>query len=407
MARFRYQAITASGKSVKGVVEAETDEAAEHQLAARGLVPLQLNGESEGPRVMTGLKLPPALGSTVGAPELILFTKQLRTMIRAGIPMLTILEILERQVDNPRLRAVIRDMAHDIREGAGLSDVFRKHPRVFSPLYCSMIHAGEASGALPTILDRLIYIIDHEHKVRCDVRNALQYPLIVIGFLGTAFFILLTFVIPKFVTIFKSAGLKLPLPTRICIALYDLIATHWMIMLAGLCVGAGALVLYVQSPSGRLTRDTALMRLPLVGPLFVKAAMARFSAIFGILQASGVAILESMRILSGTIGNHAIAREIDRIREHLQEGRGISTPLRGARYFPPMVTGMVAVGEESGNLDEMLREVAAHYDAEVEHSVKRLSESIGPILTIGLAAMVGFFALAIFLPMWDLTRMVK
>jgi type IV pilus assembly protein PilC len=149
------------------------------------------------------------------------------------------------------------------------------------------------------------------------------------------------------------------------------------------------------------------MALPLIGPMFVKAAMARFAAIFAILQSSGVAILDSMRILVGTIGNRAIGKELEAIREHLQEGRGIAAPLKSARFFTPMVTGMVAVGEESGNLDEMLREVAGHYDAELEYAVKKLSDAIGPILVIGLAAVVGFFALAIFLPMWDLTRMAR
>ena len=166
-------------------------------------------------------------------------------------------------------------------------------------------------------------------------------------------------------------------------------------------------VLYFRTPSGEFVKDNYLMKLPVLGPLFIKSAMSRFASIFAILQSSGVAVLDSMAILSSTIGNSAISREFDRIRDQLEEGRGIAAPLQSAKYFSPMVVNMVAIGEESGNLDEMLREVADHYDTEIEYAVHKLSEAIGPLLTVGLAAVVGFFALAIFLPMWDLTKMVK
>jgi len=387
-------------------LEAESVDAAGQQLMLRGFIPTRIY---EAMQVSTGVSFA-RLGARIGtvrAQELILFTKQLRTMIRAGIPMLTLLEVLERQADNPRLRSIVSVMIRDIREGASLTDAFRKHPRVFSNLYCSMVQAGEASGALPVVLDRLIYIIEHENKVRSDIKSALQYPIIVILFLGIAFFILLTFVIPKFVSIFTTSGLKLPLPTRICINLYHAISNFWPVLIIGFALGIVSLGLFMRTEAGRFLRDRLVLALPLVGPMFVKGAMARFAAIFAILQSSGVAVLDSMRILVGTIGNRAIGRELEKIREHLQEGRGIAAPLKTARFFTPMVTGMVAVGEESGNLDEMLREVASHYDAELEYAVKKLSDAIGPILVIGLAAVVGFFALAIFLPMWDLTRMVR
>jgi len=163
---------------------------------------------------------------------------------------------------------------------------------------------------------------------------------------------------------------------------------------------------YLKTEQGRYVRDAFLMKLPIIGPLFIKAAMSRFASIFAILQSSGVAVLDSMKILSGTIGNTAIAREFDRIISRLEEGRGIAEPLKRANYFTPIVINMIAIGEESGNLDEMLGEISIHYDFELEYAMNKLSEAIGPILTVGLAAVVGFFALAIFLPMWDLTKMV-
>lgn len=407
MTKFAYQAINESGSVISGVIEAESVDMASNVLSSRGYIPSQITEKgpiSPGIINWRGLK---GLLTPVTAPDLILFTKQLKTLIQAGIPMLRLLQVLENQTENMSLKTIIVTMARDIKEGSSLYDAFKKHPKAFSPLYCSMIHAGEASGALPDILDRLIYIIEHEHKIRSDIKSALQYPLIVIVFLMIAFFVLLTFVIPKFVTIFKSAGIELPLPTQICMFLYNFLSNSWYLIIATLFVAAVSLVLYLRTDQGKYTRDVTLMHLPIIGPLFVKAAMSRFSSIFSILQSSGVAILDAMKILTDTIGNYAIAREFDLINERLEEGQGIAIPLKSAKYFTPIVINMVAIGEESGNLDEMLAEIAIHYDSELEYAMKKLSDAIGPLLTIGLAAVVGFFALAIFLPMWDLTKMVQ
>ena len=270
-----------------------------------------------------------------------------------------------------------------------------------------MIRAGEQSGSLPQVLERLTYIIEHEHKVRSDIKSALQYPIIVSLFLVVAFFVLLTFVIPKFVSIFDKVGIDLPLPTKIALNLYAFLENFWVLLLFGLVGGILALVLWFRTPTGRLLRDRFLLALPLFGKLFAKAAMSRFASIFSILQASGIPVLDTLKILSGAIGNAAVAYEFDQIGEKLSEGKGIAGPLGEARYFTPMVVNMVAIGEESGNLEEMMQEVAVHYDDEVGYATKRLSDAVGPLLTVGLAVVVGFFAAAIFLPMWDLTQMVK
>jgi len=189
--------------------------------------------------------------------------------------------------------------------------------------------------------------------------------------------------------------------------MYNLTVNYWYLLVGGLIAIGVSLTFYLKTVQGRFIRDAFLMKLPILGPLFVKAAMSRFASIFSILQSSGVPVLESITILSGTIGNTAISREFDKIFDQLEEGRGISKPLESAKYFTPIVINMVAVGEESGNLDEMLKEVADHYDVEMEYAMKKLTDAIGPVLTIGLAVVVGFFALAIFLPMWDLVGIVK
>ena len=406
MPKFSYQAITETGATTSGEIEADSLENANSLLASRGYIPTRVKAEQPALSGLQMSKIREQL-SPVKAPELILFTKQFKTMINAGVSMMNMLEILEEQTENPKLRSILSRMHKDIKEGASLYDAFIKHPKVFPPLYCSMIQAGEAAGALPEVLERLIYIIEHEHQVKSDIKSAMTYPAIVVVFLFTAFLVLITQVIPKFVNIFNNAGLSLPLPTQICLFIYTFLSNYWYLLLGGTVVAIVLLYYYLKTDQGRLARDTIMMRVPLLGPLFVKSAISRFASIFSILQASGVDVLDSMDILSGTIGNAAIGGELENIKDSLAEGRGIAGPLGQAKYFTPMLINMVAIGEESGNLENMLRDVAEHYDTEVEYSMKKLSEAIGPILTVGLAAVVGFFALAIFLPMWDLTLMAK
>ena len=406
MPKFSYQAITETGATTSGEIEAESLESANSILAARGYIPTRVRAEQPA---LSGLQLSHIRErfSPIKAPEVILFTKQFTTMFDAGVAMMNMLGILEQQTENLRLKRILGTMHQDIKEGASLYEAFSKHKKVFSPLYCSMIRAGEASGALPEVLERLIYIIEHEHKVKSDIKSALTYPIIVVVFLFTAFLVLITQVIPKFVNIFKNAGLSLPLPTQICLLIYRFLSNYWYLILGGVALVILFLFYYLKTEQGKFTRDTILMRVPLLGPLFVKSAVSRFASIFSILQSSGVDVLDSMDILSGTIGNVAVARELDGIKDSLAEGRGIAGPLGQAKYFTPMLINMVAIGEESGKLENMLRDVAEHYDTEIEYSMKKLSEAIGPLLTVGLAAVVGFFALAIFLPMWDLTLLAK
>ncbi|MBU1172919.1 MAG: type II secretion system F family protein [Proteobacteria bacterium] len=401
-----YKAITPSGQEISGVIIAQTRMDAEDQINGLGYIPLKVKEKPPGKTQMSFSGLSEMM-TPVSTEDLILFTKQFRTMLKSGVNIIQILDILFEQSENVKLKKTIGMIRKDLNEGKTIHQAFSKHQNVFPPLYCSMLEAGEVSGSLPDILERLIYIIDHENKIKSDIKSALRYPAIVVVTLFAAFLILLTFVIPKFVTIFNKAGLALPLPTKICLWLYNGLHDYWYVILAGIIFCVMGFVMSMKTPKGRFVRDTAILSIPIIGPLLIKSVMARFASVFSILLTSGVAILSSLDVLSKTLGNAAITRQFNEISEKLEEGQGIAKPLRSARYFPPMVINMVAIGEEAGTLDEMLKEVAIHYDDEVEYAVKGLSEAIGPILTIGLAAVVGFFALAIFLPMWDLTKMVK
>lgn len=406
MTKYYFQAINENGSSVSGSIDADSTEGTSSAIVARGYIPQKITDASRSGIGNFMKELQEKL-TPVKIPELILFTKQLRTLIRAGVPMLKLLQVLENQTENIKLKRIIISISQDIREGGSLYDGFRKYPAVFSPLYCSMLHAGETSGAMPEVLDLLIYILDHDHKIRSDIRSALQYPAIVIISQLAAFLILLTMVIPKFAGIFLKSGLQLPLPTLICIKFYAILVSYWPLLIIA-AAGIGFLIrIYLKTEIGKFRYNRLILHLPLVGGVVRKAAMARFASIFAILQASGISVLETMPILSETINNAALSQAFSTITERLEEGHGISGPLTTSPYFTPIIINMVAIGEESGNLDEMLHEAAAHYDSELEFAMKRLSDSIGPILTICLAAVVLFFALAIYLPMWDLVKIVK
>lgn len=406
MPNFAYRAITESGTEIKGTLEAESEDAARAAVAAKGYLPTRVAkaGGGGGASWMETLE---KRTTRIKASDLILFTKQFRTMFKAGLTITRLLEVLEQQTENKRLKDAIIQITQDIRSGSTLHEAFRKHPGIFPPLYCSMLQAGESSGSLVEVLERMIYIIEHDFKVRKQIKSAMTYPIIVVIMLFGAFIFLLTFVIPKFVTIFTKAGVELPLPTRINLMLYEFLKAYWPLLIVAAAGCVAGFLLWIRTKRGRYMFDSFLLRMPILGPVFQKGAMSRFASIFAILQSSGVSVLESIRIISGVIGNSVIAKEFDRLREKLEEGRGISGPLKSSRWFTPMIINMIAIGEESGNLEDMLREVALHYDYEVEYSVGRMTELITPVLTVGLAVVVGFFALSIFLPLYDMIKTMK
>ena len=402
MPNYIYQAINESGDTVSGSLDVESVEVANSILMARNLIPSKIKEQSKAGDenwLQSILR-----SDRVKMVDLIIFTKQLRSMLVAGVPMLRLLDILGNQTESHGLKKAILSVIQDIKQGLSFSEALEKFPKIFSNLYCDMIKAGEISGNVPIVLDRLIYIIEHEEKVKSDIKSAIRYPMIVLIALSLAFVVLLTFVIPQFVSVFNTAGLTLPLPTKIAMFLYTFLAKYWYLVLTVIVTIVFGLTYYFKTKNGKFVRDTFLLELPIIGPLFRKAALSRFASIFAILQTSGVPIMQSLTILSSTMGNEALARSFEHIRERIKEGAGISAPLKSAKYFTPMVIDMIAIGEESGNIDEMLREIAKHYDDEVEYAIKGLSDAIGPILIVGLAAIVGFFALAIFMPMWDLTK---
>lgn len=399
---FKYTSLNSAGKTLPGIIEAASLAEAQKAIEARDemMVSLSRQGRSFGDIWTEFL----ASRSRVRLEDLVMFTRQLATMFRMGIPLLRGLHILRQQTEHPALRKAVAVLYEDIESGTSLCNAFRKHPRIFPGIYCSMLAAGELSGRISDILNRLSDVLSHEAKIRKSIRGAVQYPVIVLVALGVAFVVLLTFVIPKFVPLFESAGAELPLPTSICIAISDALITYGIHMLiAGIILGSVA-TLYFKKDAGRLQLDRWLLRVPLVGKLIIRASMARFASLFSMMQFSGVQALDTVRILQKCMSNRALEAELAGIAGKLEEGAGISTPMYEARYFTKMMVNMVAVGEETGNLGEMLEEVGKHYDDEVEYAVKKLIAGMSTMLTILLAVAVGFFAMAVYLPMWNMTE---
>ena len=405
MPSYTYQAINERGATIKGDIEAESRDSALTMLADRGHIPSKVSEKGAG--FVFGQWSRKRVKSPVKPADIILFTKQFNSLFKAGVPIIRAFQVLGAQTQNSILKEAIASMSQNIKHGSSLYGAMERHGTIFSPLYVSMIKAGETSGTVTESLERLIYIIEHEAKIKADIKSALQYPIVVTVALVAAFFVLLTFVIPKFAEMFAKAGIVLPVPTRIAIMLYNFLANYWYLIIVCIIGLFAGLRMYIKTEKGRYMKDSLILRLPIIGPLFVMAAMSRFASILGMLQSAGVPVMTAMRVLSGIIGNAAIAREFERVRELMHEGRGIAAPLSSAQYFPPMVVDMIAIGEETGNIEDMLRQVSAHYDDEVSYVVKRLSDLIGPILVVGLAVVVLFFALAIFLPMWDLTKVTQ
>jgi len=403
MPNYSYRAIDKDGSSVSGNIMADSVAVAGDLLATRGYVPLKVKkaGAASGRTFWSSLTV---RRGAVKAADILIFTKQLRSMIRAGISIVRVLGILEAQTQSPVLKKVAAALAADIKKGVALHDAMKKYPYAFSPLYLSMIHAGETSGSLPEVLKRLTYIMEHEEQVKKDVKAALRYPAIVLGFLSVAFFILVIFVMPKFAALFERAHVALPMPTRICIGLYHALNDYGYIWLGCAVAVVFVVIRLLKEKSVRYKVDDYKTKLPIIGPLIIKSTMSRFSSVFATLLASGVTIMNSFDILSEIINNTAISAAFIKTKERVREGSGLAQPLKSIRYFPPMVVDMIMIGEEGGSLDEMLRDITTHYDEEVQYALKALPEAVGPVLIVGLTAMVGFFALAVFLPMWDMAK---
>lgn len=404
MPHYRYKARDKHGKLQTGTVEAGGREAVADQLAGAGYLPVLIEEREE-----SLLSRPDVLKrfARVRPEDLIIFSRQLSTLTGAGVPFLQSLASIEKQTENRRLRDAVVEIKRDVEAGAAFSDALAKHPAVFSTLYVSMVRAGETAGILDTILERLALLAEHEHETRARVKAAVRYPLIVVITLCAVFAFLVSFVIPRFASMFDRFKTALPFPTRVLIGINTVVQHYWYAVLLAAVLIIGGVYWYLRTTAGRRKWDGVKLRIPVFGALFQKVAMSRFARIFSSLQKSGISMLLTLDIAAETVGNVVIARAIEAMRESVREGRTLAAPMEESGLFPPLVVQMTAVGEETGDIDVMLAKVSDYYDRDVDYTLRNLSTLIEPVLLLLVGGMVLFLALGIFLPMWDMITLFR
>lgn len=403
MPSFVYRARDKHGALVTGSLDAASLAETEASLDRMGLIPINVRQGG------AAFKLPDIkrLFQTIPQQELIVFSRQLATLFSAGVPITKALATLERQSPVEAFRQVVKSLRLEIEAGSTLAAALRKHPAVFPELYASMVEAGEAGGILDEVLRRLASMLEKNAENRAKIKSATLYPKIVVGGLAIAIVILMSFVVPKFAQLYSSFKIELPLPTRMLIAISNFASAYWYLFAAGsialfLAVKAG-----LRTERGKDAWDRFIIKVPIFGPIIHKSVLSRFSRVLGSLYRSGLPILQSLDIVSRAVDNRMIAAEIKRIETEVRAGKPLSEELASSGQFPPMVIQMVAVGEDTGGLDEMLDKVSEYYDQEIDSAIRNLAATLEPVLLAFIFGIVLFLALAIFLPMWDIIKVVK
>jgi type IV pilus assembly protein PilC len=346
-------------------------------------------------------------GTGVETRDIVIFTRQFATMINSGLPLVQSLDILAKQSENKSLKKCVEEVLYDVEAGNTLADAMKRHPKIFPDLYTNMVAAGEAGGILDTILLRLATFLEKADALRRKIKGAMIYPGVIFSVAGGAVSVLLIFVIPTFQTMFESAGVPLPLPTRIVIGMSSFLGNFWWALIVGMVAFVVLFRAYYKTKNGELVIDKISLHLPIFGNMLRKTAVARFTRTLGTLVASGVSILDGLEITARTAGNRVIHDAIMLSRASIAGGETISEPLKRSGVFPPMVVQMINVGEQTGGLDEMLSKIADFYDEEVDAAVEALLAAMEPIMIVVLGVVVGGMIVAMYLPIFDMINTVK
>jgi len=395
MPNYSWKGRTRAGKTQEGVLVAESKDAVIASLRKQQIIVTAVTEKGKEFAL-------PKLGGGISRKEIAIFTRQFSVMIDAGLPLVQCLEILGSQQNNRTFQKIIFQVRQDVESGATLADALRKHPQAFDDLYSNMVAAGEAGGILDTILQRLSVYIEKIVKLRAAVRSALVYPVAVILIAVGVVWVILWKVIPTFATLFEGLGAQLPLPTRITIALSKFIGSWWWMIFISIGLTAYLINRYYKTPSGRYRIDKLLLKVPVLGTVLRKIAVARFCRTLGTLVSSGVPILEGLEITAKTAGNAVVAQAIMATRASVEQGKTISEPLKGTDVFPPMVVQMVAVGEQTGALETMLNKIADFYEDEVDEATANMLAMLEPIMIMFLGIVIGGIVISMYMPMFDL-----
>lgn len=397
---FRYKARGTHGDAVEGTIDAGSTDAAATRLMEGGLTPVDIHLQVDSKSLQAGLN--ELFKPNVETADLIQFSRQMHSMLRAGIPIFRAVTALAATTVNTTLKMTLERVGESLEAGRALSESLGQHPDVFSVFYVSMVRVGETSGQMEHVFQQLAYYLDREKQTRKKIKSALRYPVFVISAIFVALGIISIFVIPAFADMFKSFGAELPLPTRILMAISDFMINYWAIILAGIVLSVIGVRSWVNTEDGCYRWDKVMLSLPLTGPVVYKALLARFSHLFSMSLSAGVPLITSLTVVSHALNNRFLEERILGMRSGIEQGNALSMVAASSGIFDPLVMQMLAVGEESGTINELLGEIAEYYDREVEYATERLSASIEPILTLIIGALVLVMAMGVFLPMWDL-----
>jgi type IV pilus assembly protein PilC len=396
MPDYKYQGTSRAGSSVSGVMTASSKSDLANILKRQQITPTKMTEKGKEFNI-------PVFGGGVSAKELAIFTRQFSVMIDAGLPLVQCLEILAGQQENKTFQKVLTATRSQVEGGATLSASMRSAPKVFDALYVNMVEAGETGGILDTILQRLSGYIEKNVKLQRAVKSALVYPVGVLTVAGAVITLLLWKVVPIFATLFAGLGVTLPLPTKIVITLSNIVGSYFGLLgIIGLAATIFGLKIWYGTPQGRYILDTIILKLPVLGILMRKIAVARFTRTLGTLISSGVPILEGLDITAKTAGNAVVERALQSVRKALEEGKSLTEPLKESQVFPGMVTQMIAVGEQTGAMDAMLSKIADFYEEEVDAAVKDLLTALEPVMIVFLGLVVGGVVISMYLPLFSL-----
>lgn len=404
MPYYAYKARNARGELLKGVLESADSDAVANQLFSTGVTPVEIlvtrKPDSKSGKGWWGALTAPKVQSL----DVQLFSRQLHTLLKAGVPIMRGLAGLQESAINKSFAAVIGDLRESLDAGRELSAAMRRHPNVFSPFYISMVRVGEMTGRLEEVFLRLFVYLEFDREMRMRVRSALRHPIFIVIIMVLAMVIINLFVIPAFARVYANFNAQLPLMTRVLIATSELTVKLWPFMLASAAMAAVAFRTFIATPYGRYQWDSAKLRLPIAGKIMRKSALARFARSFALSTKSGVPIVQGLNVVAQTVDNAYIASRVEQMRDGVERGDSILRTANTTGVFTPVVLQMVAVGEETGELDSLMDEIAQMYEQEIDYELKTLSAQIEPILIIGLGILVLMLALGVFLPVWDLGK---
>lgn len=397
---YKWSGKASNGNIVKGEVTAASDQEVKSYLRKQRIVPKSI---SKKPKPLFS-----SFGGSVKDKDLVIFTRQFSTMIGAGLPLVQALEILAAQTENKFFAKTIGEIKNNVEGGSTFADALKKHPNIFSELYANMVAAGEAGGILDTILIRLATYIEKAEKLKRKVKGAMVYPSVTMTVALLVIVIIMVFVVPTFGKMFETLGGSLPLPTQLIINISEFLGGTGGLIVLGSIVGLVIFVMqFKKTERGRKIIDRMVLKMPVVGILFKKVAVAKFTRTLGTLISSGVPILDGLNITAKTAGNKLVEKSVMTVRQGVSEGKTIAEPLSDEKVFPPMVTQMIAVGESTGALDSMLEKIADYYDDEVDIAVSNLTSMIEPVLMVFLGGTIGFIVVAMYLPIFKLITLVK